>query len=353
LLRRCRGQPCRRELRARLPRRRILPLASPIVARGTFLAAALSAATPASAFDCARASTASEKAICADPAALKADEELGKAYEALLASAPQGERAAVVASEARWLKTRDDDCADQKGAALSACLRTETERRRAFLSGAPEAGPGAPGRLAPVFRIENGGKGKADVDFESLTFPAPANAGERAFNAAVAKFSGNVEEPDKDDPAADRYAYGRTMRLVYASPRFVSAHVDQYEYTGGAHPNSSTANINVDMRAGRELAFADLLGNEAAGRIFDLCTDQVRKQKIDNGETPDDLGDPAELRKNVGAASGDLETWSFGVDAAVIGYDHYTVGAYAEGTFSCTIPYATLRPLVKQDFPLP
>ena len=327
--------------------------ASTVMTGGALFLAALSAATPASALDCARASTASEKAICADPAALKADAELGKAYKSLLASAPQAERAAIVASEARWLNTRDGDCADEKGAALAACLRNATERRRAYLSGAPEAGPGAPGRLAPHIRVENGGKGKADVDFEFLTFPVPASAGERAFNAAVAKLSGDVVEPEKGDPHSDQYGYGRTMRLAYASPRLVSAHVDAYEYTGGAHPNSYTANVNVDMRLGRELAFADLLDKAAAGGIFDLCADQVRKQKIDKGETPDDLGDPAELRKNVEAASGDLKAWSFGADAAVIGYDPYAVGAYAEGAFSCTIPYATLRPLAKPDFPLP
>ena len=39
--------------------------------------------------------------------------------------------------------------------------------------------------------------------------------------------------------------------------------------------------------------------------------------------------------------------------AAVINYDPYAVGAYAEGAFSCSVPYATLRPLARSDFPLP
>jgi len=315
--------------------------------------AALCSATPGWAFDCARASSASEKAICAEPAALKADAELGRAYEALLASAPQAQRAAIVASEARWLNSRDGECADQKGAALSACLKSATERRRAFLVGAPDAGPGASGRMAPLMRIENGLGGKADVDFEFLTFPAPASAGERSFNAAVGKLSGDVVEPKKGAPNADQYAYSRTMRLAYASPRFLSAHVDAYEYAGGAHPNSFTANINVDMRTGRELAFADLLAKEAAGKIFDLCMEQVRKQKTDKSDTPDQFVDAAELRKMVEVATGDLKRWSFGADAAAIDYDPYSVGAYAEGAFNCTIPYSTLRPLAKPDFPLP
>jgi len=314
---------------------------------------ALCAAAPADALDCARASSASEKAICADPAALRADADLGKAYEALLAAAPHAQKAGVVAAEARWIKARDSECAEEKGAALSACLKGATERRRAYLTGAPEAGPGAPGRLVPVFRIEEGGAGKADIDLELLTFPEPANAGERAFNAAVAKLSEDIVEPEKGDPNADRYAYARTMRLVYASPRFVSAHVDAYEDTGGAHPNGFTANVNVDMRLGRELSFADLLDKAAAGKMVSLCTNQVRKQKIDKGETAEDIGDLAGLRKNVEEATANLNVWSFGADAATIDYDPYSVGAYAEGAFTCTLPYATLRPLAKPDFPFP
>ena len=80
---------------------------------------------------------------------------------------------------------------------------------------------------------------------------------------------------------------------------------------------------------------------------------QVRKQKIDKGETAEDIGDLAGLRKNVEEATENLKAGSFGADAATIDYDPYSVGAYAEGAFSCTLPYATLRPLAKPDFPLP
>ena len=107
------------------------------------------------------------------------------------------------------------------------------------------------------------------------------------------------------------------------------------------------------MRQGRALAFADLLDNEAATKVFGLCFDQVRKQKIDKGETAEDLGDLTDLRKSVAEATGDLQRWSFGAETATIDYDPYAVGAYAEGAFTCTIPYATLRPLAKADFPLP
>ena len=37
--------------------------------------------------------------------------------------------------------------------------------------------------------------------------------------------------------------------------RYVSVVRSDYMDTGGAHPNSFTSNINIDMRAGRALAF--------------------------------------------------------------------------------------------------
>ena len=307
--------------------------------------------TPASALNCARASTASEKAICADPAALAADADLGKAYGALLASAPAAQRATIVAAQVRWIERRDGACEDKTGVALSGCLKASTERRRAFLAAAPEAGPGAPGRLAPTFRVENGGRRKADVDLGLLVFVDPRSAGERAFNAEVAEFSKNIVEPKKDRPAEDQYAYDLKTRLVYASPRLVSAHLDRYQDTGGVHPNRYTANVNVDMRQGRALAFADLLDKAAAARVFGLCVDQVKTQKLDDGESAEDIGDLADLRKAVAEATGDLKAWSFGAEAATIDYDPYSVGA--EGSFTCTIPYTTLRSLAKPDFPLP
>jgi hypothetical protein len=49
----------------------------------------------------------------------------------------------------------------------------------------------------------------------------------------------------------------------------------------------------------------------------------------------------------------DLKTWSFGAEAATIDYDAYAVGAYAEGAFNCMVPYATLHPIAKAEFPLP
>jgi uncharacterized protein YecT (DUF1311 family) len=330
-------------------------LARSLIRRPTLvavLAPVLLAPASASALDCARATTANEKTICADASAREADNALGKAFEALHGATPANERAAVVAAQLRWIELRDSNCATTKDAALSVCLRDETKARVAFLTGTPAAGSGSPRALVPFFRQQKGSKGRADIDIQLLRFAAPANAGEKAFNAEVAKLV-RVREPAKGDPQADSYSFQWSMSLPYASPRLVSAHADGYEYAGGAHPNRFTANFNLDVGRQRLLTFDDLAAAPSAKKIFALCAEQVTKQKRERIDNADDVGSPQSILESVAKATGDLGAWSFGGDKATISYDPYAVGAYAEGDYSCEIPYVTLRPLAKPDFPLP
>src|ERR1700759_2252458 len=110
------------------------------------LALALCLPGAACAFDCAKASTASKKAFAPDPAARAADDAMAQAYSDLLAAAAPASRPEIVEAQSAWLTQRDKACAEEKGRKLAACLTTESGRRRAYLAGEPEAGPGAPGR---------------------------------------------------------------------------------------------------------------------------------------------------------------------------------------------------------------
>jgi uncharacterized protein YecT (DUF1311 family) len=309
----------------------------------------------AAAFDCKKAATPSGKAICADPAALAADAAMSAAFQALLHSAPASQHPQIAAAQARWLPTRDGNCADSKGPGLGACLARESDRRRAFLAGQPEAGPGAPGHIAPWFRYEKGGQGRAEVDLELMKFVNPTSAAERTFNAAVEKLTGDIVQPEKDDLAADSFAYDWSMRLTYASLRFLSAHLAGYVNSGGAHPNSFTANVNVDFTLGREARFEDAFAPDSAAKIFAFCLKSVREQKKERlgDDAPKSAEDLKSLVHDVEEATKKLDVWSFGADKATIDYDPYAVGAYAEGAYDCEIPYAMLRGLTKLGFPLP
>jgi uncharacterized protein len=126
----------------------------PCLARvSLLLACALSA--PAYAFDCKAARSPIEKTICADAGLLALDGTIGKAYGALRAMGDAGARAALASSHRAWLATRDACLKEEK---VSACLAGRMSRRLAYLTGRPEAWPGAASHLVPRARSAESGE---------------------------------------------------------------------------------------------------------------------------------------------------------------------------------------------------
>jgi glucose/arabinose dehydrogenase/uncharacterized protein YecT (DUF1311 family) len=86
------------------------------------LASALSLqAAAAASFDCAKASTPTEKAICADPILSRLDEQLDDAYR--VAQKRAASRTALRDAQRQWLATRRDVCRN------AACLRAAYQAR--------------------------------------------------------------------------------------------------------------------------------------------------------------------------------------------------------------------------------
>lgn len=86
---------------------------------------AFASATHASSFDCASASSKTEKAICADPYLSQLDEQLAERWGSTLAKVPDAK--ALKTDQRQWLKSRNA-CG-----ALTACLRREYVMRLAEL----------------------------------------------------------------------------------------------------------------------------------------------------------------------------------------------------------------------------
>jgi uncharacterized protein len=87
-------------------------------------------AASAASFDCAKAGTPTEKAVCADPALSKLDEQVAAGFRAGLSKWPAGNWATYLRNEQRdWLKDRDSICKADR-----ACLRRDYELRLGFLN---------------------------------------------------------------------------------------------------------------------------------------------------------------------------------------------------------------------------
>ena len=104
---------------------------APWVGLAVLIGLAWAVAPPARAasFDCAKAGTPTEKAICRDPAVSKLDEEVAAAFKAAQAFWPAGNWKTYILTEQRnWLKDRNGICK-----ADAACLRDDYDRRLIYL----------------------------------------------------------------------------------------------------------------------------------------------------------------------------------------------------------------------------
>ena len=207
--------------------------------------------------------------------------------------------------------------------------------------------------MQPTFVIRVGRKHSYDIDVELLKFVEPRTPGEKTLNAEIANAIAEIPTDTNDLPKDEIGAHDLTMRLTYASPRLLSARFDGYEFEGGAHGNTYSYGLNVDMASGRKLAFADAFDAVAQEKLDADCLAQiVRQKKQRTGDAPegDELKD---LRKAMHASLGDFKGWSFSTKGADVVFGAYDVGSYAEGAYSCAFPLARLKGLAKVSFPLP
>jgi uncharacterized protein YecT (DUF1311 family) len=93
---------------------------------------------PRASFDCNKATTPLEKAICSDAKLGRADIVLGRAYSSAFKEAPARERSTLIASERKWLKSIPAKCslsASSPSATTIVCLRSAFELRFTALDG--------------------------------------------------------------------------------------------------------------------------------------------------------------------------------------------------------------------------
>jgi uncharacterized protein YecT (DUF1311 family) len=308
-------------------------------------------ARPAQAINCQAAATRQEKAICADPAAKSADERMAEAFAALRSQIPESDRDALMSDQRHWITTRNDSCTydpdgkELAGPALSACLAKESEQRHLFLSGLPPDGPGLAAAIWPFFI-----KGRDGRVISGLRFVAPQSAGERLFKSAVDRQLKAVNVANgRDDEATDDFA----MTLNYAAPALVSAEV-VISYPSSAHPVDHHDNINIDLAAGKLLAFDTVFRRDALDAIMTKCRPQfddfigeAAKADLDDNDMRESIMKDRE--KLVRASIADMSRWSIGSRRPTLTVDDE---AASRITSRCHLDMAQVKPLMQPGFGL-
>jgi uncharacterized protein YecT (DUF1311 family) len=310
----------------------------------------------AAAFDCGKAKSVVEKAICADPVLKAADDAMSKAYTELRASLSEKDRKPLGVSQRKWLASRDNECSGEEGDALANCIRERTDARRHLLLGEPESGPGAPSRLIPIFIQQEGSRKQYDVDYTLMKFATPSSPGEKAFNAEVDKIA--EEAPtgpyEGEIPSEMQFSSFADMTIAYASPRLISASVGTWSYDGGAHGNGGVSNINIDIVSGRALAVETIFEEAGLATLREDCTKQIAAQKTEKlGQPfkPEDDGNYS--AETIAEHMATLDRWTFREDKATVTFDPYSIGSFAEGSYTCDFPMSRIRAAAKSGAPLP
>jgi len=311
------------------------------------------AAGEASAFDCAKAKTPVEKAICADPALKRFDDDLSTAYAALKAKLGAPEQKMLAAAQKRWIARREFCEGAEEG--IAACVKAQTAERLSLLVARPESGPGPGAPRVPVFLVQEGTPQQYDIDIAVLRFAAPKTPGEQTLNRLADETLASVTlGPHGEEAGSAILAREDRFTLTYASPAFMSVRHDVYANEGGAHGNYGTDNNNIDMLRGREISIGDVVDDKAAGILTLWCKKEIdaeRKKRVPDAE---DVPYDAKTRDaTIAETVRNLKSWSIGAEEITVSFDPYAVGAYAEGSYSCSFPTRGVKELALPGAPLP
>ena len=308
-------------------------------------------AAPAHAFDCGRAETAVELAICDDPALKQLDDALGEAYGALKDGFAPPEQEMLTQSQKRWIARREY-CSEQED--VTACAKDMTAERLSLLAGQPLSGPGIESAIVPQFLVQDGNDDRWDINIAVLRFAEPSSPGEEVLNGMAEEVMATAPlGPQEQSEGSSGLAREDTFTITYASPELVSVRHEFYVNEGGAHGNSGTMNYNIDMTKGDVLRLDDVLPEPSAAILTLWCKKQIEAEKLRRVPDIDLTEDMTARDETIALGVRELSAWSIGEEEIVVSFDPYAVGSYAEGSYECRFPTRGVKELALPDAVLP
>ncbi len=310
------------------------------------LAALLHSAPGAAAsFDCAKASGAREKTICADPHLSATDEEIAASYAAARAAlSPEGAEI-MRKSQRSWLRFLDKACPD----GASACLAPWFDERPKFLAEAATEKSGRTFFVSDEWTFIAAEKtGEEEIPGEnamqyrrqmSFRIDAAASEGERAFNAAIEKHRDYLW--NGFDGATTMNA---SFTLNEATENFASLDIFGWEYPlGAAHGFGAATHLNFRLDEARPLAAADLFAKD--GWQQRLADNALEELTLIFGE----MGLFDEGKQAIADMVADPEHWVVTKTGLGVNFPVYSVGPYAGGDNTVTTSWEKLEPWLAED----
>lgn len=216
--------------------------------------------------------------------------------------------------------------------------------------------------------------GQATCAYITFQYPvivqAPSRAAADAINGAVSEFllsrlqaapyktidaamDGFIQlwlEAKAQEPpgAAPVFWEERTVNVLYESPRIASLVFDDGSFTGGPHPNYSSAYKNFDLLAGAELHLGDILIQGYHAPLTRIAEQKFRKVKgLESGASLRQAGywfDNDRFRLT--------DNFAIGPEGLTFLYNPYEIASYVQGITVFLLEYGEIKALIRPDGPL-
>jgi hypothetical protein len=179
----------------------------------------------------------------------------------------------------------------------------------------------------------------------------------QTFNQTVAsfvstrtgEFKKSVDEMAREAPVAVKQGEKSSLppnsldvgyEVIAANKDFISILFSFFEYTGGAHPNTTTSSFNYDLNRDTVVKLADLFvpNSNYLKVISDYSVKELKK-----------LDTVSYAEEGAGPKLENFHSWNITPAGLKITFDRYQVGAYAVGEHEVVIPYSVLKPIIKPD----
>ena len=325
----------------------------------------------AASFDCRKATTSDEKAICASPELSAADEEMGRAYKTLLAAASPEFTAEVREDQLAWIKQRTVICKfneTQSSEALQVCLKTSIDSRtKALRSSVVQAG-GTTFFWRSISVNAPAGPSISDADNSTHTkgtlnasWPQAKSATPewKAWNAAIQVTTRSMASLSAGKPGGDwdpQWAEGIdaeiTTSLGVVSERLVTATVNNYWDGHGAHPNESSVELNWLLQEKRELRAEDVFRADSGwDKVIQARCDAALSKQL--GPEYAAWMSPGEMPKALHAIIVESKNWGLDDHGLTIVFQDYSVSPHCCRADPVTVPWGELQSYLKPGFTPP
>jgi len=313
-------------------------------------------ATPvvqAASFDCARAATPMEKAICSNPELSRRDEVLARAYATALGGLSDEARAEVQAGQRAWLDFAGIACTTDARPFTAeptenqlACLADVYRQRIDVLGQSRMQGDWRFYPEASYLAVDDPDpEAFQGVAAKSVVSPRIDDAAETA-----AAFNALMDEADArevPDPKADDYATSDvavTTKVVEVNTHRISLNTNSWWFGhGAAHGNYAITYQHYLIDKARLLEASDLF----AGTGWQEALGKLALEELDRTI---DGGIWEESRDEVPKAVVDPARWNITDAGLEIVFQPYEVTAYAAGAPTVTIGWDKLADYLSENY---